>query len=221
MTAIASPALASGLERVIVLDTETTGLLPYDRIITLAAICMEGGKVLTRGLHLIFDPRKDSHPQAEAVHGWDNWTTRYQDLFADHAADIRAWLSWGDKLVMHNAEFDMRYVQRELRKAEQSPLEHMIHCTLEGARRTWANQRCGLDDCVQRIGIPRRPVRHNALEDCFLTAALYLHMHGHAFTMPTPAHWPGPTNLRACEPRPAGALPRRTVKRPRCASVTA
>ena len=79
--AFPSPAIGRRIQRVIVLDTETTGLLPYDRIVTLAAIRFEG---VERGDHIyrVYDPRKDSHPGALAVHGWDDWTLRFQDLFA-------------------------------------------------------------------------------------------------------------------------------------------
>ena len=214
MSQLSAPALTTGIERVIVLDTETTGLQSYDKIITLAAICFEGDRIQQRSLYLIFDPRKDSSPQAEEVHGWDNWTTRFQDMFDDHAAGVREWMQWGDKLVMHHAEFDMRYVQRELRKAGHALLEHPTHCTLNEARRHWAGQRCGLDDCTSRIGIARRPGRHSALEDVFLTSALYMHMRGVKFTVPHVEVWPGPRNLKDADPRPDGDLPRRAPKKP-------
>ncbi len=79
MTDIFTPAVHTRKKKIIVFDTETTGLLPYDRIITLGAVKIEGDELLTQSLYLIFDPRKDSSPQAEAVHGFDNWMTRYQD----------------------------------------------------------------------------------------------------------------------------------------------
>lgn len=113
MTDIFTPAVHTRKKKIIVFDTETTGLLPYDRIITLGAVKIEGDELLKQSLYLIFDPRKDSSPQAEAVHGFDNWMTRYQDLFADLASSLRQWLGWADELVAHNAEFDMRYIQRE------------------------------------------------------------------------------------------------------------
>lgn len=209
-----SPPIRVGIERSIVLDTETTGLQSYDKIITLAAMCIEGDTVIPRSLYLIFDPRKDSHPEAAKVHGWDNWTTQFQDLFDDYASEIRSWLSWADKLVMHNAQFDLHYVQREMRKAGQPALDIPSLCTLNAARRQWPGERCGLDECVQRIGIPRRTHRHNALEDTFLTTALYQHMRGIKFGIPIVQAWPQPTNFRTVSPRPEGDLPRRMPKRP-------
>ena len=210
---LAAPKKLSGIERVIVLDTETTGLQSYDKIITLAALCIEGTQLVQRSLYLCFDPRKDSHPEAEAVHGWDNWTTRFQDLFADHADDIHEWMQWGDKLIMHNAQYDMHYVQRELRKSERPLLSHPTHCTMEQARTVWRGQKAGLDDCLVRIGVNRRPGRHNALQDALCTAALYLHFHGGQINVPDVEHWPMPRNYRAPDPRPEGELPRRAMKR--------
>jgi DNA polymerase-3 subunit epsilon len=125
------PGVHTRTKRLIVLDTETTGLQPYDRIVTLGAVRLEGDELQKQSLYLIFDPRKDSHPAAIDVHGYDNWMTRYQDLFADLAPRIRNWLSWADELVMHHSEFDMRYVQRELRKADVEQLSQPTFCTME------------------------------------------------------------------------------------------
>jgi DNA polymerase-3 subunit epsilon len=212
---LAAPPTLRGIERVIVLDTETTGVQKFDKIITMAALCIEGRSLVQRSLYLCFDPRKDSHPQAEAVHGWDNWTTRFQDLFADHADHIHGWMQWGDKLVMHNAEYDMHYVQRELRKSERPQLSHQTHCTMQQARGVWAGQKAGLDHCVERIGIKRRPGQHNALQDAFYTAALYLHFQGGKISVPEVDRWPMPRNYKAPEARPHGELPRRAMKRAR------
>lgn len=209
-----APLSATGLSvgrKVIVLDTETTGLLPYDRMISLAALRFEG-EAFVGDLHRIYDPRKDSHPGALSVHGWDDWMLRFQDLFADDAEDVREWLAWADLLVMHNAAFDMRYVARELRKAEAAPIETESYCTMEAARLTWRGS-AKLDDCLARIGMRRTGNLHGAYEDAFLTACLYFHLQGSSFRPMPPAQWPEPTNLRHSPPRPEGALPRRATKK--------
>ncbi|WMT88653.1 3'-5' exonuclease [Pelagibacterium sp. 26DY04] len=213
--AIASPAIAKGITRFIVLDTETTGVTQWEKIVTIAALCFENNRIIQRSLYLCFDPRKNSSPEAEKVHGWDNWTTRFQDLFEDHANDVRSFLEWGDTLVMHNARYDMHYVQREFRKAGHAPIDVPQFCTLEHARTVWQGQGNKLDDCVGRIGLPRRPGRHNALQDAFYTAALHLHFQGERFYVPEVERWPMPRNYREPDPRPEGDLPRRTKKKPR------
>lgn len=209
-----APALHIRPRRLIVLDTETTGLAAYDRIVTLGAIRIEGDElVLNKALYLIFDPRKDSHPGAEAVHGWDNWTTRFQDLFADLAPRVHAWLSWADEIVCHNVAFDMHYVAREFRKAGHDPLERETTCTMEGARSRWPSEPAKLDDCLARIGFSRSRRLHGALEDALLTAALYLDGRGRMARLPPMHQLPKPKNLRPAPPRPEGDLPRRTPKR--------
>ncbi len=105
-------------KRVIVLETATTGVQPNDRIVTLGAVRLEGDELQRQSLYLIFDPRKDSHPEAAEIHGYDDWITRFQDMFSHLAPRIYSWLSWADELVMHDAAFDLPYLQREFRKAK-------------------------------------------------------------------------------------------------------
>ncbi|MBB5703852.1 DNA polymerase III epsilon subunit family exonuclease [Ochrobactrum daejeonense] len=213
MADLSNPAVHTRPKRVIVFDTETTGILPYDRIITLGAVKIEGDQLQKQSLYLIFDPRKDSSPQAEAVHGFDNWMTRYQDLFVDLAAPIRKWFSWADEIAAHNAEFDMRYIQREFRKAEVDQLDQPIYCTMDSARRLWRGNSAKLDHCLARIGMSRVGSRHGALEDAYLTAGLYLHQQGVKKTFPKMSSWHPPKNLKPHPPKPDGELPRRTPKR--------
>lgn len=198
-------------QRTIVLDTETTGILPYDKMVALAAIRFDRGRYAGH-IYRVYDPRKDSHPEAYRVHGWDDWTLRFQPLFEEEADEIRGWLDWAECLVMHNAEFDLRYVHREIRKANRAPLEKRHFCTMVHARDRWPGQPAKLSDCIRRLGLGRQDARHDAFQDAFLTARLYFHMHG----APLPSWvdaWPQPSNLLPAPPRPEGDLPRRSPKR--------
>lgn len=214
---MATPAVHTRPKRIIVLDTETTGVQKYDRIVTLGAVRIEGDTV-GRALHLVFDPRKDSDPGAYAVHGWDDWTTRYQDLFSDLAPRIFEWLSWADEIVAHNAAFDMHYVQRELRKAEVGQLSQPVICTMEMSRAKWRGQSAKLDDCLDRVGLCRVGHQHGALEDAALTAGLYNDLTSGGCSrllelLRSAQRWPGPSNAKAAPSRPEGDLPRRAPKR--------
>ncbi|MDH7790910.1 exonuclease domain-containing protein [Ochrobactrum sp. AN78] len=213
MTDIPTPAIHTRKKKIIVFDTETTGLLPYDRIITLGAVKIEGDELLSESLYLIFDPRKDSSSQAGAVHGFDNWMTRYQDLFADRASSLHQWFSWADELVAHNAEFDMRYIQREFRKADVEMLTQPVRCTMMRARLLWGGESAKLDHCLSRIGLSRVGARHGALEDAYLTAGLYLHQQGSRTPLPPINAWQEPENIKPYPSRPSGQLPRRAPKR--------
>lgn len=199
-------------QRVIVLDTETTGLLPYDRMVALAAIRFDRG-VYVDHIYRVYDPRKDNHPGAAAIHGWDDWTLRFQPLFAEEADEIGAWLGWADCLVMHNAGFDLHYVERELRKSQRPPLAKTAFCTLEASRETWPGASHKLAECARRLGLGQQAAIHDAFQDAYLTAQLYFHLKG----APIPgwtAPWPRPTNLLPATPMPERPFPRRVVKRP-------
>jgi len=198
-------------QQVIILDTETTGFQRYDRIVSLAAIKANADSDEAEILYRCFDPRKDSHPEAARVHGWDDWTTRFQDLFADHASELRDWLSDCDLLVMHNAEFDLHFVNRELRKCGLPPLSAPAYCTLERAKAVWPGS-ASLDVCAKRLGLSRATEKHHPVEDAFFTWGLYRHFNG-ARPLAGRDRWPDPENLRPAEPRPPGRLPRRLVKR--------
>lgn len=200
------------MRTVVVLDTETTGFLPYDRIVSLAAVRSVEASPNYELLYRCFDPRKDSHPGAFAVHGWDDWTTRFQDLFADQAAELHDWLSSADMIVAHNADFDLRYVNREFRKCGLPPLSAQSFCTMDAAGSRWSGS-ATLDASIARCGLSRRGARHDALEDAFLTWNLFRHLHGMSLVAP-PSEWPQPSNYRTPPPRPAGELPRRERKVP-------
>ena len=71
---------------VLFLDVETTGLHSDDRVVPLAMLLLErdeseGSEMKFSILHLVFDPGRRSHPRAEAVHGYDDWTWRHQNAF--------------------------------------------------------------------------------------------------------------------------------------------
>jgi DNA polymerase III subunit epsilon len=201
--------------RIIVFDTETTGIMRYDKLVSLGAVSIEDGKLVSnRALHLIFDPRKDSHPRALDVHGWDDWTLRHQDLFASLAPGIHRWLSWADLLVCHNAEFDMHYLQREFRKAGHDQLIKASFCTMKEARARWPGEPAGLDELLEKIGRARQGRLHGALEDAILTAALFMYMQKGQADVPSFSRLPGPSNLKPCPAPPSGAAPRRSAKKP-------
>ncbi len=199
-------------QRVIVLDTETTGLLPYDRMVALAAIRFDRG-VYVDHIYRVYDPRKDCHPGAAAIHGWDDWTLRFQPLFAEEADEIGAWLGWADALVMHNAGFDLHYVERELRKAQRPPLGKGAFCTLDAARQTWPGASHKLAECARRLGLGDQAAIHDAFQDAYLTAQLYFHLK-RAPIAAWSAPWPRPSNLLPATPMPERPFPRRAVKRP-------
>jgi DNA polymerase-3 subunit epsilon len=208
------PPIAAEAIDAIVVDIETTGLAHYDRIISLAAVPIRGEVMGPEAYYLVFDPRRDSAPAAAAIHGWDDWTLRFQDLFSDHAEDVHKLLSSASILVAHNAEFDLSFIDRELRHAGVSPLNNRLFCTMLHAREKWPGHSAKLDACLAQIGLARDGRRHDAFEDAWLTGNLYRYFLGAERPYRLPSPLPLPTNLHLAPPRPLGPLPRRTPKPP-------
>lgn len=195
--------------RVIVLDTETTGLTQDDRLITLGAVCFEDGLLVTnRTLYLIFDPMMKSNPFAARVHGFDEWTLRHQDMFGSYARKVRDWLGWADTLVMHNASFDMRFLQSEMQRAGLPAITTPHYCTMKAAREMWPLESVRLDRCLEHCGIERRGTRHGALEDALLTAAIFMRQQKVDFVLPDLSRLPPPRNFRQ-PPAPPAPVPMR------------
>lgn len=157
-----------------VLDTETTGLGPEDRIVSFGAIELFGAEATGRRIHLVFDPGRPSHPMARAAHGWRDEVLRGQDLFARHAHDIAAALADCDLVVAHNMSFDRRFIARELAWAGvEMPTTRQL-CTMEEHRRRNPG-RATLDHCLGLLGLTRATAIHGALEDAMLAATLWVH----------------------------------------------
>lgn len=207
-----SPVKAPSDRPIVFLDVETTGLESYARVVTLGMVWSVGREF--DAMHLVFDPRTDCNPEAAAIHGWDDWTLRFQDLFVDHAPAIHAVIARASAVVAHNAAFDIRFLEREFRKVGLEWPDVPVYCTMEMARERWPGQRAGLDQCLARVGARRQGRRHGALEDAWLAMHLFAHLDGRP-PPPLPAQLPAPVNLRPAPPRPEGELPRRAPKRRR------
>lgn len=203
---------------VVFVDVETTGLGAADRVVTLAAIHLDtvslaAGEVALDHLHLAFDPRRDCHPGAAAVHGYSDWDLRHQDLFATHAATIHAFLHRAPLVVAHNAAFDLRFIEQEFRQCGLQPLARPHFCTMQTYRDRGHPGSASLDAVCRRIGAARAGVRHGALEDAWLALRVYLWLHGRKGALATPdAFRERPVNWVDPPPRPEGPLPRRTRK---------
>ncbi|WP_437871521.1 3'-5' exonuclease [Methylorubrum extorquens] len=199
-------------------DVETTGLSAWDRVITLGAIRLTTadlaqGQIDIDVMHLAFDPRRDCSPEAFAVHGYDNWSLRHQELFAARAEEVWKFVHRAPVIVGHNIEFDARFLEREFRKAGCPPISRQLSCTMEAYRLAGYGGSASLDAACRRAGIARSGARHGALEDAWLSMLIFLWLHGHEVQAPMPEGFTArPRNWIEPPPRPEGELPRRTRK---------
>ena len=203
---------------VVFVDVETTGLGAADRIVTLAAIHLDtaslsSGAPALDHIHLAFDPRRDCHPNAAAVHGYSDWDLRHQDLFAAHAAAIHAFLHRAPLVVAHNAAFDLRFVGQEFGKCGLPPLSGRTFCTMQTYRDRGHPGSSSLDAVCARIGARRGGARHGALEDAWLALRVFLWLHGRKGGLAMPETFrAGPTNWIVPPPVPEGPWPKRARK---------
>lgn len=167
--------------REIVLDTETTGLDPAngDRIVEIG--CVETMHHIATGqsFHVYINPERDMPQEAFNVHGLSEEFLSDKPVFAEIIEDFLAFI--GDApLVIHNAEFDMRFLNAEFKKLGRPllPRERAID-TVAMARRKFPGAQANLDALCRRfeIDLSRRD-KHGALLDAELLADVYLQLCG-------------------------------------------
>jgi DNA polymerase III subunit epsilon len=166
--------------REIVLDTETTGLDPADghRIVEIACIELVNHVPSGVDFHRYVNPERQMDADALAVHGITDAMLADKPRFADIAGEFLAFL--GDaRVVAHNAEFDLRFLNHELRLAGLPPLACGHEDTLALARRRFPGAPASLDALCRRFAIDlSERALHGALVDCKLLAAVYLELIG-------------------------------------------
>lgn len=167
--------------REIVLDTETTGLDPAtgDRIAEIGAVELMNHLPTGNTLHRYVNPGRAMPAEAFAVHGLSDDFLRDKPPFAEVAQDLVDFL--GDAtLVIHNAAFDMAFLNHELSRAGHARIgSSRVIDTLLLARQRFPGSPASLDALCRRFGVDSsRRVRHGALLDCELLAEVYLELLG-------------------------------------------
>lgn len=167
--------------REIILDTETTGLDPSsgDRIVEIA--CLETLNTVPTGetFHVYIDPERDMPDETFRVHGLSREFLRGKQVFKEIADDFLSFI--GDaRLVIHNAEFDMRFLNAELQKCGRDILSmSRVVDTLSLARRKHPGSPASLDALCNRYRIDNsRRTKHGALLDTELLAEVYAELLG-------------------------------------------
>jgi DNA polymerase-3 subunit epsilon len=167
--------------RQIVLDTETTGLDPRSghRIIEVACIEMENRRLTGRHLHKYINPEREIDAGAQAVHGITLEFLADKPKFADIVDEFLEFISGGE-LVIHNAPFDLGFLNAELRRLDRVPVETIcngVTDTLKMAKELHPGKRNSLDALCERYEIDNSGrTLHGALLDTELLAEVYLAM---------------------------------------------
>jgi len=167
--------------REIVLDTETTGLDPFDghRIVEIGCVELVNRIPSGRVWHCHVNPERDMPFAAFEVHGLTTEFLRDKPRFGDLAGEMIAFID-GAMLVMHNAAFDFGFLNAELDRLARPPLRwDRVVDTLALARRRHPGALCSLDALCKRYGIDlSEREKHGALLDCRLLARVYAELVG-------------------------------------------
>jgi DNA polymerase-3 subunit epsilon len=164
--------------RQVVLDTETTGLDPRQghRIIEVAAIELDGRKVSKRTFHRYLNPEREIDEGAAAVHGLTLDRLQDEPRFAEVAPALLEFID-GAELIIHNAPFDIGFLNAELTLAGLAPLHNQVIDTLKVAKELHPGKKNNLNALCDRYQIDNsHRTLHGALLDTELLAEVYLGM---------------------------------------------
>ncbi|HKU94135.1 MAG TPA: DNA polymerase III subunit epsilon [Vineibacter sp.] len=166
--------------REIVFDTETTGLDPRagHRLVEIGCVEMMHGMPSGETFHAYLNPQRDMPDEAFQVHGLSSAFLSDKPLFETIAEQFVAFV--GDaRLVIHNAQFDMGFINAELDRLGMPPLKNEVVDTITLARRKFPGQRISLDALCERMGVDNtRRTKHGALLDAELLADVYIELTG-------------------------------------------
>ena len=161
----------------VILDTETTGLDPNrDRLVEVAAIELNGistGQIF----HSYFNPGVKMNKEAERIHGLSDEFLKDKPAFRDRAADLISFIS-GKELIIHNAEFDIGFLNAELFRAGLGKISNPYQCSLKLARSKLKGPH-NLDALCRRFNIDiSKRTKHDAILDCQLLAKVWVELNG-------------------------------------------
>lgn len=167
--------------RQIFLDTETTGLSPDagDRVIEIGCVEMLNRRLSGRDLHFYLNPERANSEDAVRIHGLTDAFLADKPLFASIADELLAYLS-GAEVVIHNAAFDIGFLDAELRRVGKGKISEVVARvtdSLQMARETYPGKSNSLDALCRRLEVDNTGRSlHGALLDAGLLAEVYLRM---------------------------------------------
>lgn len=168
--------------REIVLDTETTGMDPAegDKLVEIGCIELENHMPTGRTYHQYINPERDVPAEAVAVHGLTQEKLKDEPTFGEIVGDFLDFLGSDAKLIIHNAEFDMKFINAELKTFGFPSLDNKrVIDTLMMARKKFPGSPANLDALCRRFNVDNTGrALHGALLDSELLAEVYMELLG-------------------------------------------
>jgi DNA polymerase III subunit epsilon len=167
--------------RQIFLDTETTGLNPHngDRIVEVACVEMLNRRLTDQQQHFYLNPERSNSEDAVRIHGLTDEFLADKPLFPEVADELMAFLS-GAELIIHNAAFDIGFLDEEFKRCKRPPTRSFVHAITDSlglARELFPGKSNSLDALCKRLEVDNtHRTFHGALLDARLLAEVYIRM---------------------------------------------
>ena len=168
--------------REIILDTETTGLKPFqgDKIIEIAAIELIDHISTEKKFHCYINPERDIPETSQQIHNISYEMVKDKPIFKEIIDEFLDFIK-NDSIIIHNADFDLKFLNYELSLCGFNNLQNNIIDTLSIARSKYPGSSVSLDSLCKRFEVDlneRKEKGHGALIDCYLLSEVYLELKG-------------------------------------------
>ena len=166
----------------IFLDTETTGLSPREghKIVEIACVETKDLMPTSKIFHKRINPQRDVPEDAVKIHGFTSEILHKEKTFEQIVDEFLNFIK-EKKLIIHNADFDLKFLNYELNLCGLSNLQNNIIDTLSIARSKYPGSSVSLDSLCKRFDVDlkeRKEKGHGALIDCYLLSEVYLELKG-------------------------------------------
>jgi len=163
----------------IFLDTETTGLSYEEGHKIVEIACIETKDLIATGkvFHKLINPKRDMPIEAYKVHGFSSDFLKEKETFNQIADEFLSFIK-DRKIIIHNASFDLSFLNGELRSIQKEKInKELVIDSLEVARNKYPGTSNSLDALCKRFNIDlSRRTKHNALLDCELLREVYINL---------------------------------------------
>jgi DNA polymerase-3 subunit epsilon len=163
----------------VILDTETTGLSTTEnhKIVEIGCIELDNQISTNKVFHVYINPQRTVSEDAYKVHGYSNEFLSNKKIFSEICEDFLSFIK-DKKLIMHNAAFDLAFLNHELRFVNKKTIDKTnVIDTLEIARSKYPGSQNSLDALCKRFNIDNsKREKHNALIDCYLLKEIYFNL---------------------------------------------
>ena len=162
-------------ERKLILDTETTGLsFDIDKIIEIGIVELKDNFLTQNYFHEYINPEKDISLSAQKVHGISNEFLIDKPVFSKIVQKFLDFIK-DDIIIIHNAEFDMNFINRELQNCGFNKINNIVIDTIKLAKNEFPGQAVNLDSLCRKLNVNNtRQNYHGALLDATLLSKVYL-----------------------------------------------